>query len=111
MMLASLLLAFAALIALVNGAATPPTTATEKQHGHKHSCHQHKSKVPKAIYMMTNKKPNSVVAISVGTNGKLAQAKLMPTGGDGGDTVGNDKKANLGDALSSQGSVEVVGKV
>jgi len=42
---------------------------------------------PKAVYFQTNKAPNSIVALPIARDGTISAGTLIPTGGDGGNTV------------------------
>ena len=64
----------------------------------------------KAVYFMTNAKPNQIVALPIGQDGTLSQGTLTPTGGDGSTEVDAKTGApTVPDALASQGAVRVVG--
>jgi hypothetical protein len=66
----------------------------------------------KAIYFMTNEELNSIVAIPVGFNGTLSGAITTCTGGNGGSTIDSTTgKPNAPDALASQSSLTIAGKV
>jgi hypothetical protein len=64
----------------------------------------------KAVYFQTNKSPNSIVAVNVGSGGKIRGATFHATGG-----VGSAELAltgpHLPDSLGSQNSVAVYGNV
>ena len=64
----------------------------------------------KAIYFLTNDACNSVVALKVGSDGKLSDGSITMTGGAGMNGIENGKPAGP-DALFSQGAVKVAGNV
>ena len=65
----------------------------------------------KALYFITNDANNSVVAIPINKNGTLSDGSFTATGGAGSNEVDATGKPLAPDALSSQGSVRVAGKV
>lgn len=68
---------------------------------------------PRALYTITNDYNNSVLALPVGPDGKIpgcTVGKLTATGGWGGNTINDGKKA-APDALSSQSALTIVGNV
>ena len=68
----------------------------------------------KALYFMTNRAENAIVAIPIGHDGfpDVAAKTMTATGGMGGNLASTtDGSKNGPDALSSQGSVQVVGDV
>ena len=69
------------------------------------------ARTPKALYFITNDANNSVVAIPISKNGTLSDGSLTATGGAGSNEVDATGKPLAPDALSSQGSVRVAGKV
>ncbi|MCJ1355656.1 MAG: hypothetical protein MMC33_005648 [Icmadophila ericetorum] len=65
----------------------------------------------KAIYFMTNARPNQIVALPINNDGTLSEGTLTPTGGDGSVEVdATTGKPTVPDALASQGAVRVVGQ-
>jgi hypothetical protein len=67
---------------------------------------------PKAVYFMTNAKPNMIAALKVDANGQLSDGSMTLTGGDGSVQVDPmTGQPTVPDALSSQGSVRVAGNM
>lgn len=64
----------------------------------------------KAVYFQTNKSPNSIVAVNVGSGGKIHGATFHATGGAGGAEL-DPTGPHLPDSLGSQNSVVVHGNV
>ena len=70
------------------------------------------AKTGKAIYFMTNKDDNSIVALPISKDGKLADGSITATGGKGGIEV--DPKTGLPtlpDGIASEGAVRVASSV
>jgi hypothetical protein len=66
----------------------------------------------KTVYFQTNEQQNSIVSIPIGHDGMLYGGMTTTTGGMGGDSIDGTTNMPAGpDALSSQGSVVVTGKV
>lgn len=68
--------------------------------------------VGKAIYFLGNEpKQNTVVAISIGSDGLLSGGTVTPTGGKGSNSLNGEGQPAMPDPLVSQGSLVVVGNV
>ncbi|KAI0015345.1 hypothetical protein F4780DRAFT_787072 [Xylariomycetidae sp. FL0641] len=63
----------------------------------------------KAVYILTNESPNSVLALPINEDGTLSKGVLNPTGGKGGSSVDSDGKPAGPDALASQSALTVAG--
>jgi hypothetical protein len=67
---------------------------------------------PKAIYFLSNLEENSVISLSVGSDGTLSEGSTTSTGGMGARGInGMTNQPSGPDALFSQSSVSVVGNV
>jgi hypothetical protein len=68
--------------------------------------------VGKAIYFLTNGATNGVVSLPIGNDGMLSKGTITKTGGAGSVSIESaTKKPALTDALNSQSSLTIVGKV
>lgn len=67
---------------------------------------------PKALYLITNQKPNAVLTVKVDDNGQLAQGSMFPTGGDGASGIDGNKNNTIAgpDALFDQAALAIVGR-
>ncbi|KAI9644112.1 hypothetical protein NHQ30_007465 [Ciborinia camelliae] len=68
---------------------------------------RHNDEKAKAVYFMTNKSPNEIVATPLGSNGYLGPPSFIPTGGNGGTATFANGKPMAPDALSSADSVVI----
>ncbi|GJN78616.1 hypothetical protein PLIIFM63780_002125 [Purpureocillium lilacinum] len=65
----------------------------------------------KAIYMITNDEANGVVALPVGSDGKLSKGTVTSTQGNGSVALHSDGKPATPDALVSQSALTIAGKL
>jgi hypothetical protein len=66
----------------------------------------------KAIYILTNDAQNAVVALPIAYDGTLSEGTVISTGGAGSNAISGATNATAApDALLSQSSLTVVGKV
>jgi hypothetical protein len=65
----------------------------------------------KAIYLITNEEANGVVALPIGKDGTLSKGSITMTGGAGSVAVDADGNPATPDALVSQSSLTIAGKV
>jgi hypothetical protein len=92
---------------IVNGA------AIEKRYWAQKNSASPKVATPKAIYFMTNDaNANSIVALPIAADGTLTDGSITATGGAGSAEVDAvTKQSTVPDAISSQGSIRVVGNL
>lgn len=76
-------------------------------------CRPHQpATVGKAIYFLTNEATNGVVSLRIGSDGMLSKGTITKTAGAGGVSIESaTKNPALTDALNSQSSLTIVGKV
>jgi hypothetical protein len=65
----------------------------------------------RALYLITNDESNSVVALPIGTDGRLSSGRVIPTGGGGSVALNGDNQPATPDALVSQSALTVAGNV
>ncbi|KAK4247847.1 hypothetical protein C7999DRAFT_40837 [Corynascus novoguineensis] len=68
-----------------------------------------KSSVGRAVYFITNRESNAVVALPIGANGQLSPGTVTPTDGAGAIALNSNNEPATPDALASQSALAIAG--